>query len=272
MESRPEQDRDDDFSSSQQPPQQSVVVAVLIFLTVGTLVIGAFTSLSNIRAPFDSTESSKMTSATATQEPTEDVLRTVDTDGDTLNDYDELNLYRTSPYLKDTDSDGYDDKQEMETGHDPLCATGKVCAPDGLASAKVVQAPPGVPATSPAQGGAVLPQDIFSQLESYTPSQVRDLLRKQGIPEAQIQALDDATVMDVYKQAVQKLKDKNSTTQAAPSTQFDLSTLSDPKNPRPDEIRTLLKGKIPDDQLQKIDDATLKKLFDDSLQQQRPPQ
>lgn len=54
-------------------------------------------------------------------------LQSKDTDGDGLNDWDELNLYKTSPYLADTDSDGFDDKKEIESGNDPTCPQGQTC-------------------------------------------------------------------------------------------------------------------------------------------------
>lgn len=42
-----------------------------------------------------------------------------DTDGDTLPDGDEVNIYATSPLLADTDSDGFDDAVELDAGSDP---------------------------------------------------------------------------------------------------------------------------------------------------------
>lgn len=54
-------------------------------------------------------------------------LQNRDTDNDSLSDYDEINIYRTSPYLDDTDSDGYSDKQEIENNEDPLCPRGQKC-------------------------------------------------------------------------------------------------------------------------------------------------
>ncbi len=57
----------------------------------------------------------------------EAALRAKDTDSDGLNDWDELNLYKTSPYLADSDSDTFSDKQEIESGNDPNCPQGKTC-------------------------------------------------------------------------------------------------------------------------------------------------
>ena len=50
-----------------------------------------------------------------------------DTDNDGLSDWDELNIYKTSPYLEDSDSDGSSDKEEIEQGFNPNCPKGEIC-------------------------------------------------------------------------------------------------------------------------------------------------
>ena len=57
----------------------------------------------------------------------EAALRARDTDKDGLSDWDELNLYHTSPYLADSDSDSFPDKAEIDSGNDPNCPRGKNC-------------------------------------------------------------------------------------------------------------------------------------------------
>jgi len=57
----------------------------------------------------------------------ENDLAEKDTDGDGLNDWDELNTYLTSPYLEDSDSDGFSDREEIESGNDPNCPQGVDC-------------------------------------------------------------------------------------------------------------------------------------------------
>ncbi len=58
---------------------------------------------------------------------TPEALRYRDTDYDGLNDFDELYVYTTSPYLADSDSDGISDKDEIEGGKNPNCPEGKNC-------------------------------------------------------------------------------------------------------------------------------------------------
>ena len=59
-----------------------------------------------------------------------------DTDKDGLSDWDELNVYGTSPYIEDSDSDGYSDKSEIETGFDPNCPKGRDCGAFNLTKEK----------------------------------------------------------------------------------------------------------------------------------------
>ncbi len=49
-----------------------------------------------------------------------DRIVNVDTDQDTLNDYDEIFVYHTNPHSHDTDGDGVDDDDEIDTDTDPL--------------------------------------------------------------------------------------------------------------------------------------------------------
>ena len=66
------------------------------------------------------------------QEDSEESLRNKDTDGDGLSDWDELYFYNTSPYLEDSDSDGFNDKEEIENDKDPNCPAGRDCYSAGI--------------------------------------------------------------------------------------------------------------------------------------------
>lgn len=65
---------------------------------------------------------------TAQTTSADDELRSKDTDGDALSDWDELNMYKTSPYLPDSDSDKINDRDEIQSGNDPNCPVGQVCS------------------------------------------------------------------------------------------------------------------------------------------------
>ncbi|MCK4859621.1 MAG: hypothetical protein KAS87_03565, partial [Candidatus Omnitrophica bacterium] len=49
-----------------------------------------------------------------------------------LSDWDELYFYNTSPYLEDSDSDGFTDKQEIDNDKDPNCPAGRDCYGSGI--------------------------------------------------------------------------------------------------------------------------------------------
>ena len=51
------------------------------------------------------------------------VQDTRDTDGDGLNNYQELVVYGTNPSVKDTDGDGFEDGYEVNSGYSPTSAT-----------------------------------------------------------------------------------------------------------------------------------------------------
>lgn len=61
------------------------------------------------------------------QKGSEEDLKNKDTDEDGLSDWDELYIYKTSPYLEDSDSDGFSDKNEIDSENDPNCPTGRDC-------------------------------------------------------------------------------------------------------------------------------------------------
>ena len=56
--------------------------------------------------------------------------RSVDTDGDGLSDYDEVNKYHTDPSKADTDGDGYNDGDEIKNGYSPLVPDKKLSQVD----------------------------------------------------------------------------------------------------------------------------------------------
>jgi len=109
-----------------------------------------------------------------------------DTDMDGLNDFDELYVYSTSPYLADTDSDGIQDKQEVDLGKDPNCVEGQDCIPQDTAQV--------VTSSTILLGAAVDPGAAPTDLNAMMsdPKQLRQLLLQAGM---------DQKVLDSYKDA-----------------------------------------------------------------------
>ncbi len=95
---------------------------LFIILGVLALILGAWNMTSYIKNAF--VESSFVLKDKATL--SQNLNRLKDTDSDGISDYDELNTYGTSPYLEDTDSDGISDYDEIIAGDNPICA-GEAC-------------------------------------------------------------------------------------------------------------------------------------------------
>lgn len=126
-----------DYDQYQPTPfskRQKIAVAVLAIFGILVIVFWAVqfkTTLKNSLkySSGTNTESSGTNEDVVANEDNKsnEILKTKDSDSDGLSDWDELNTYKTSPYLEDSDSDGYLDKKEIETDNDPNCPMGQVC-------------------------------------------------------------------------------------------------------------------------------------------------
>ena len=119
-----------------------------------------------------------------------------DTDKDGLNDFDELYVYGTSPYLADTDSDEIPDKTEVEKGTNPVCPEGKDCALFGADASAL-------PAYAPATSSLEQDQTDFTlaDLEKATtdPTQIRRMLLESGVDKKVLDATTDAELIKMIK-------------------------------------------------------------------------
>lgn len=120
-----------DDRHSQLHRTQKIGFALLSCFAVCVLLLGVYQFRTTIYGPFAlSPVSEDTTDLTAINQLFDDEqtrLQRIDTDGDGLNDYEELNFYNTSPYIADTDSDGIDDALEIANGSDPICPSGADC-------------------------------------------------------------------------------------------------------------------------------------------------
>ncbi len=198
--------------------EQKVASVLLFVLGIGGVVLGFLSFGANIRRPFELQLAAapggfELDSQREAREIEESKTR--DTDGDGLSDYDELRVFRTSPYLKDTDSDGFDDKQEAFSGNDPNCPVGRVCgtplASDGAsAPAPVLPAAPQPPAGAASLGGLAAAQgsgfateaDVAAYLKSLGVPQIRAVLAQSGASADQLNALSDDQARALFEQAV----------------------------------------------------------------------
>lgn len=260
---------------------QRVALVILLFVGVLTVAVGFIRIRAHIAEPFalkiskaSPTDANPLASDTK-EDPV--ALKARDTDGDELSDFDELYVHRTSPYLKDTDSDGYDDKTELDSGNDPNCATGKVCF-DSLAST----VPQGQEQqASDSSVSAPLPSAVQADLEKLqrlTPPQVRALLLEKGFTEEQLKDIDDETLVSMYRESLLEAAKREQQSGQAVPTQPGAATPAAPQVTPQDfaalskeQIITLLKdtGELTTEQLaglEKLDEKTVRSLFMQSLQ------
>ncbi|OGG86588.1 hypothetical protein A3B87_02055 [Candidatus Kuenenbacteria bacterium RIFCSPHIGHO2_02_FULL_39_13] len=179
-----------------------LMFGVLVFFGISTLILGVLqiTKTINIGGPGAISSGQDLLSNSDNLEPSIAELQSSDTDNDGLSDFDELYIYSTSPYLTDSDSDGYDDKTEIDGGFDPNCPKGQDCrsssAPEGTTEDK------GTAGTEPADNSATSSQTVTEQI---TPQQIREFILGSGQMTAeQLKQIDDETLIEIWNQAVEQ--------------------------------------------------------------------
>ncbi len=170
-------------------------------------------------------------------------LRAQDSDQDGLNDYLELRVHGTSPFIADTDSDGVSDADEVAAKTDPTCPAGRSCF--GTQGATPTEAPSNNPFLS-AEFRAVLDD----------PAQLRQLLIEGGADPYIINGLDDQTVQILGQEAFRA---------ATTATPDKIEVL---KQVTPEQIRGLLKSSgMTDEQLSQFTDERLLEIYNQALSQ-----
>jgi hypothetical protein len=106
---------------------KKIAVGMLISIGLATFALSILRVQSFITSPFVRDDSFEIKTEEQLERERLDALKGQDTDEDGLSDYDELYVFRTSPFLDDTDSDGDADGKEVASGQDPNCPRGKTC-------------------------------------------------------------------------------------------------------------------------------------------------
>ena len=207
----------DNYNQDNQKMDKNHKRALLILsvFSVVIIVIWFVSFFDNLNKPFDygsSTDKKTNNNATTSAENSSDSdLKLVDTDGDSISDWDELFTYGSSPYLEDTDSDGLTDYEEiMVYKTDPDCLEGQTCSgtltqSDSQVTNNTAQSIDnyyeGMASTSE---NSVTTEDISAYLNSGSVdvSYLRQLLLEEGFSQSDLDKISDEDLVSVYKDAV----------------------------------------------------------------------
>ncbi|MEK7203091.1 MAG: hypothetical protein AAB653_02135 [Patescibacteria group bacterium] len=198
--------------------RQKIAAGVLVVFGICIFIAWTIQLKNNINGPFIYKQNNKGQSNSANSNVvvnnSEEALKTKDTDGDGLSDWDELNIYHTSPYLADSDSDGISDKQEVENGTDPNCPQGRDCGSSGIINGDQKVVEQGKIASSslnslldqsivnqPMQSPAVVSTTslLSGQIDAAT---LRQLLIQSGMAKDVLDKISDNDLMKSYEETL----------------------------------------------------------------------
>lgn len=140
------------------------------------------------------------------QQAAPDAIAQRDSDTDGLSDSDELLRFGTSPYLKDTDSDGILDPVEIKNRTNPLCPEGTTCPQALTSSIPQPNQAPALPQSIRVPSSSVAGPDpeLLVRLLGGQASvlELRAFLKSQGAQEVDLAKLDDAALRTLYKESL----------------------------------------------------------------------
>ncbi len=175
-----------------QMPQKKAGVIILAAAGVLVLALGFWSISYKIRSPFFlRVIDQKLLGGETVADLTKD------TDKDGLTDWEETNIYHTSPYLADTDSDGATDSEETESGTNPNCPLGNTCG-----AAEKAISPSSATGNLPAAGSV---KDNSAGIPTnLTADQVRELLKQGGMSDENLKKLNDKAILEIYNEALKE--------------------------------------------------------------------
>ncbi|HBD05141.1 TPA: hypothetical protein DCZ32_01645 [Candidatus Uhrbacteria bacterium] len=198
-----------------------------------TFVIG-FKYLGNqLRSPFESNyEGPAYQTPEERDQAKNEQMKQLDSDEDGLTDYDELYVYQTSPYIKDTDSDGFSDSVEIASGNNPNCASGATCATDSAEEIRpVVSGPtdivlsiPGFDSSNPALQ-LNTQEDLLKYFQTLSSDEIRKMLLDSGMEKELVDKLSDEEIIEIFNQALANIGQADESQELPPAEQSDSGTV-----------------------------------------------
>lgn len=186
------------MSEEQGPPrlskEQKMGITLLSIFAVLAVGLGILQIRNTMYAPFALNK--EIPYVVKNDIETNEGLMYRDTDKDGLNDFDELYVYITSPYLDDTDSDGISDKTEIEKGSNPICAEGQDCSEAALSGDTLPNTTP-FDSASTTLGAAPSMQELETILNN--PTETRKMLLASGFDKTILDQTSDADLIKMIK-------------------------------------------------------------------------
>lgn len=195
----------------------AIALAIFAVLAIGLWMAQFKKSLSEPFA-YKGEENGAETSGSS-QQNEEEALKNKDTDKDGLSDWDELNIYKTSPYLEDSDSDGFSDKKEIDSDNDPNCPTGRKCYEVGVVEGDKAITTEGQAGNGSQDAAALLNQlgaggglnisTTTANLENVLGGQsdaaaLRKMLSDAGMDQNLLSQISDEDLMKAYEETLNK--------------------------------------------------------------------
>jgi len=213
---------------SQFNKEKKIAFAALLLCSAFLFFYSYMSVMNGIRAPFRGSIVELKKNRDLIKDPdveAEKLGKRIDTDGDGISDWVETNVYHTSPYLWSTAGDNMPDNVKIALGENPLCKHGERCTLAGDMKFNL--------------GTSTLPgQDLTGNTVSNV--------------------INDYTLGD-SRQARQFRQDAS-----AQGVNADLASQI-PRDPVLLRKALLESGKVTQDDLNKVTDAELLKMFDDAM-------
>lgn len=205
-----------DFKASSGYSSRREKVNSILILSVGLVAIGfgAFSFWFTVSNPFSEIvkESERINQeALAKRQAEIDHLKTLDTDGDGLTDYQELYTYGTSPYLKDSDGDGFNDYDEVMVNRtDANCPEGMICSGLPTVMPNLNLTSTGFSITSSNNSlvtgtdsiitAPMLTTDPTAIGTAITPDYIRSIMKDNGATEEELAELSDQVITAEFRE------------------------------------------------------------------------
>lgn len=242
-------------------PMQKFFVFFLILITISAVGLGYLQFIKNIQGPLypsllehkrgqmiDDYNKILQTS----EEEVIAELKNQDSDLDGLDDWSELNIYGTSPYVSDTDNDKISDKDELLKGEDPNCPEGQVCG---------------------AVTDTTVPESMYTSSEVLNMLEEGDMEKLMEFQEELVAGTKTLKDIGIDNPELQKMFDElkgvgETSQEGAVTAEEKTQALEQLKNMTPAQLREeLVKRGMDQAAVDQIDDETLQQIFNQIVTQ-----